>query len=569
MMTKVKYIVCGICIICGFSACADWDDHYDAETSVVASQKSSLWANISQAPNLSQFADLLKKTGYEKVLDAPQTYTVWAPENDSFDYAALMEEGSARLQREFVENHIARNNYPVSGVVNQKVNMLNKKMMYFIGDSTYSMGNVAVDQVNLSCGNGVVHTLKGKIPYLPNIYESLNNEVYLIDSISDYFHKYDDTRIDEALSVQGPTKNGEMTYLDTVLYQDNSLYRTLNAYINREDSNYSMLVPTNTAWENARKEIDKYYNYIPSFRYREDVGEKKDTLITIKDADAMKDSMKNVALTMNLFYNNNLYDNNKLSALQDGATLQCDSLYSTRANRFYTDDAAELFKDARRVDRSNGIMWVTDQLNMKPWIIWNPALVYEAESKSLIADFKNVDGDPERHTVHDSLQLSNNGYVETVPSSSIAMPEISYYLPHVRSAEYAIFVRFVPANITDKKKKILPNRVLISLFYADANGNIKEKKLRKEGASNNYVVTDETKIDNVFLGNFNFPMCYEGLGDGSMNFAPYITIRSSFSTDDIDNYDRTIRIDRILLLPTELLQYLEQNPDYKWLYNKY
>ena len=43
-------------------ACSDWDEHFDAERQVVASQKVSLWENIESRSNLSQFADILRKT---------------------------------------------------------------------------------------------------------------------------------------------------------------------------------------------------------------------------------------------------------------------------------------------------------------------------------------------------------------------------------------------------------------------------------------------------------------------------------------------------------------------------
>ena len=62
-------------------SCSDWDDHYDAETAVVGSAKSTIWENLSSNSNLSQFADLMKKAGYDAVLNTSQTYTVWAPLN--------------------------------------------------------------------------------------------------------------------------------------------------------------------------------------------------------------------------------------------------------------------------------------------------------------------------------------------------------------------------------------------------------------------------------------------------------------------------------------------------------
>ena len=112
---------CTVVAAMTLTACSDWDDHFDANTSVLESQHSSLWQNIEQAGNLSQFAALLKKTGFDENLSASQTFTVWAPVDDSFDYATLSNLSNERITREFIENHIARNNYPASGLVNEDI----------------------------------------------------------------------------------------------------------------------------------------------------------------------------------------------------------------------------------------------------------------------------------------------------------------------------------------------------------------------------------------------------------------------------------------------------------------
>ena len=137
---KSLFFACSLC--CGavaalaLAACADWNDHYDADTSLLDTQHATLWQNISQNENLSQFASLLKKAGYDEVLNATQTYTVWAPVNGTFDYETLASLSSDRLLKEFVENHIARNNYPASGAVDQRVYTLNEKLMLFSGNSS-------------------------------------------------------------------------------------------------------------------------------------------------------------------------------------------------------------------------------------------------------------------------------------------------------------------------------------------------------------------------------------------------------------------------------------------------
>ena len=77
MLAAVAILATGVL----FTACSDWDDHYDAGKAVEGTATSTIWENISSNANLSQFADLIRKTGYDDVLNTSQTFTVWAPLN--------------------------------------------------------------------------------------------------------------------------------------------------------------------------------------------------------------------------------------------------------------------------------------------------------------------------------------------------------------------------------------------------------------------------------------------------------------------------------------------------------
>ena len=85
MLVAVAFLATGAL----FTACSDWDDHYDAGKAVEGTATSTIWENISSNVNLSQFADLIRKTGYDDVLNTSQTFTVWAPLNGTFDYDDL------------------------------------------------------------------------------------------------------------------------------------------------------------------------------------------------------------------------------------------------------------------------------------------------------------------------------------------------------------------------------------------------------------------------------------------------------------------------------------------------
>ena len=563
-----KYLIAAT-LCCGGAAaldsCSDWDDHYDANTALTDTQQSTLWENIANTGNLSQFASLLKKANYDAILNASQTYTVWAPVNDSFDYDAVNAMSTEQLRKEFIENHIARSNYPAAGAVNLPIYTLNEKLMHFSGQQGYDIQGVGVERANFASGNGTIHLLNGKIPFVQNIYEALNNHEFPIDSVSNFYHSFDVRKLDELKSVQGPTLNGEITYLDSVYDEHNDLFTDYFAYINREDSNYSMVVPTNNAWIKAKEQVKQYFHYLPSFEFIENTSTNLKTTVKITDVNYLQDSISNLMLTASLFFNNNLYDNKKLMTLKTGETLQCDSLYSTIGTKMYAEDAAQLFQNAIRADRSNGISWITDDLNMKPWLFWNPEIKIEGESSLYLSSTDKVSEPTQRQYVVKENQnpliagqLSQDAYLEAQPASSSVNPGVVYYLPNVRSTTYSIYIVMVPPHIVGNVGDNKPNRFNVSMGYADATGSNDDnnRKWLVESA----FVTDTTKIDTIYLGDFTFPMAYMGTG----SYYPYMRINSSVTSRERNNYDRTLRIDCIILRPKELDDYLKAHPDYKY-----
>ncbi len=541
------------------TACADWDDHFDADTATLDSQKATLWENISGKSNLSQFAALLEKVGYQENLSASQTYTVWAPVDGSFDYDALTTVGNDRLLKQFVLNHVARNNYPATGVLDQNIYMLNEKLMNFSGSGTdYTIQGIALDGANENIGsrNGTLHLINTKIPFLQNIYESLNNEDYALDSISDYFHKYDVKVLDESSSVAGPVVDGEQTYLDSIFHESNTMYSNYRAFVNREDSNYTMIVPTDTAWHKARTQISQYYNYIPEYRYLRTNALGKDTTIfvTLKDANQLKDSIVNYKLLSDLFFNNNIGGNTKLKDLKEGTVPGCDSLFSTRYNILYGEDADNLFTDAKRVDKSNGAIWVTDSLRFRPWLSWNPELTIEAEDNA----YKSVNSNSiDQKRINVSGLLSNDRFIEVKPSTPSAYPEVFFQLPDVRSTTYQLYVVMVPITLGNTSAEYRPNSFNAYIQYSLENGRLSSEETLRGESGTLFTTSDVERIDTISLGTVTFPTCYYGT-EGS----PYLRLRSRFQSKYEGKYERTLRVDCIILRPVELDEYIKENPGY-------
>ena len=77
------------------TACSDeWDDHYATGNNVEGMLNTSLWDAIQKDGNLSNFASVVKATGYDKSLASSQVFTVFAPTNDCFS----AEEAQALIQ---------------------------------------------------------------------------------------------------------------------------------------------------------------------------------------------------------------------------------------------------------------------------------------------------------------------------------------------------------------------------------------------------------------------------------------------------------------------------------------
>lgn len=548
------------------TSCSDWDDHYDAETAVVGSAKSTIWENLSSNANLSQFAELMKKAGYDAVLNTTQTYTVWAPLNGTFDYDVLASVGNEKLLKEFVQNHIARNNYPASGTVEEIVSMLNEKVFTFEGAGSYSMGGISVAQPNVASNNGIIHTLNGKLDFRSNIFESLEAGPFAIDSISEYIHGYDVLRLNEEKSIQGPVVDGQITYLDSVFDDYNPLCPSY-AWIDREDSNYTMIVPTNEAWKKAVQTIAPLYNYVDGLVFVESPSSTSGVSQNV-DADLpngaayWRDSMVYHNIMSSLFFNNNLFDNTVLNTIESGGKPGNDSLVNNAGRIFYTEDANALFEGTTVIRKSNGNFVVTDDsLRMHPWMVWNPIINIECEHSLFQATSK--DGTLNTNYITSGTQnpdvpgeVSNKGYIEMRASSNSSSPEVNFYLPDVRSTTYVIYGVFVPANITNiYETNIRPNNVRVQLGYNNANGTVHNP------ATLGTFSNDPTKVDTVCFGEFTFPVCYYGT-----EYYPFLRIRSAVSSGDAARLDRNWRMDRIFLVPKDLDEYMKAHPDYKYTY---
>lgn len=544
-------------VLLAATSCSDFSDYNDTPVSDVQQAERTLWDNISQNDQLSDFATLVKKAGFDDELSQPHFYTVWAPLNGTYDASSLLSADSATVLYQFVKSHIAEYNHSVSGPVDERIHALNRKSFAFEGDGQYTYAGQTLKQLNLPNSNGIMHLLDGAARFYPNIYEYLFS-CEGIDSVATFFKRYETSVLDTKNSVLGPTINGKQTYIDSVMITSNSLLNRIKAKLDKEDSTYTMLVPTNEAWQAHYDKISKCYNYINT-TVAQNIDEATSTSsaptasVTV-DAAYTKDSLTRLSLVSDLVYNNNNYYNNWLI---DDTVEPYDTLLSTTSG--YMTNPQEIM--SRVIDRetmSNGTFCLVDSLAFRPWESWSFSLVQSPlNSRTWTGSNTMVYID---NAVFDSIKYvpknptqKQLGYLWVTPLSNYGKPQLDVKLRNVLSTTYNIYIVLAPGQDVgedaDGNKFLKPNMLDFTLSYCDAKGKLATQKLNQK------VVNDPTRVDTLAVGTFTFPVAYAGLGD---NVYPNLKITTDFGVFDkakMAAYTRDFSIVSILMKPVELEEF--------------
>ena len=539
------------------TSCSDFSDYNDTPVSDVQQADRTLWENISQNDQLSDFATLVKKAGFDDELSQPHYYTVWAPLNGTYDASSLMSADSATVLYQFVKSHIAEYNHSVSGLVDERIHALNRKSFAFEGDGQYTYAGHTLRQLNLPNSNGIMHLLDGAARFYPNLYEYLFS-CEGIDSVATFFKRYETSVLDTKNSVLGPTINGKQTYIDSVMITSNSLLNRIKAKLDKEDSTYTMLVPTNEAWLAHYDKISKCYNYINT-TVAQNIDEATSTSsaptasVTV-DAAYTKDSLTRLHLVSDLVYNNNNYYNNWLI---DDTVEPYDTLRSTTSG--YMTNPQEIM--SRVIDRetmSNGTFCLVDSLAFRPWESWcfplgqSPLYSRTWTGSNTMVYIDNTFFDDIKYVPKNPAQ-KQLGYLWVTPLSNYGKPQLDVKLRNVLSTTYNIYIVLAPGmdvgEDADGNKFLKPNMLDFTLSYCDAKGKLATQKLNQK------VVNDPTRVDTLAVGTFTFPVAYAGLGD---NVYPNLKITTDFGVFDkakMAAYTRDFSIISILMKPVELEEF--------------
>ncbi len=255
-MTQFKFnykrLFASVLTLAMISCSNPWDDRINNDD---ANLRVNLNEAITNTAEVSQFAQLLVETGYDKVLAASKTYTVFAPTNEAMAQVsdAILKNPAALVS--FVANHITLTTYSsIRTNQNERIKMFTNKNLIFKGSTM--IDDATIVSPDHYAANGVFHIINKALTPKLNIWQYIKTQAGASE-ISDYlltlkeFNIYKTDSIGKALS----TAVGAGYLSDSLT---NSYLK--NVYnLNNENNSYTIFLMQNSGY-NA--EVNKMKPYL-------------------------------------------------------------------------------------------------------------------------------------------------------------------------------------------------------------------------------------------------------------------------------------------------------------------
>lgn len=529
MITKsIKKIFAISLLCCGataiISACADWDDHYEAPASEAAGGL-SLWQTMQQYSELSDFCEVLQKTevyknhrktgvSYADLLGGSQTFTVLAPVNGTFNKDSLLDllttnRGDSMVERSFVGNHLS---YSLGSSVGSPTELflINTKRLTIADGKAY---DVPLKAPNIKAKGGVLHILQSALPYRHNLYEvMLNNPRY--SGIGEQLASYEKDEFLPEQSVEGGMVDGEMIYADSVFKERNILLESVGE-LAAEDSSYIFVVPEADEWQRVWEEAMGY------FRFDE----------TVVGGDSLQRLFANRALLGDAIFSRTIQVSHE------------DSLVTYAYNKYYPKyhvfhrpyEPGGILYGATPTDYSNGTLYTAPQWPFTPQMTYHREIKVEGEytdqivSDTLCTIFSRVQA---------ADSISENGYL-VINGQNMDNWRVTFKVENTLAGAYDICAIILPATVYTPDVETKPCRFTAQVNYVDEKG-------KKQSFSCSTFQNNPNRVDTLVLAeNFVFPVC----NYGETNQKISVELRCNIIAIQNKLYDRNLYLDCIYLRP--------------------
>lgn len=545
----------GAFALSGVLACTD--DHFDVRTGETGTQ--SLWENIKSNGQLNSLATILERTRvmkndydnttkqlYSEFLDLPQSFTVWAPKDGTYDaqyYLGKLDEAEALraagnldaalkteydVANQFVLNHIARFNYEANKS-EQEIHLLNGKVCsYNAGESLFNNVKIDMAEGSINSSNGTMHILSGISPFAYNIYDYVEaheeySNLYKVFTDSVFYSR----EFSENLSTEGALNpDGNMVYVDSVFTTNNTMLSASGAKLSNEDSTYVAILPTDEVWDATMDKLKTYFKYGTNYNYewsfsRGDFSNKGANGLQL-NADSLTDISVRGNLAQSLYFSSSIMPiaDTKDSASIISYALTADSLIATNGVIYYNPTKGgvnPMFENQAPVKASNGYIFPLHQFNIDPTDFWITRKEYSAVFSNTLAYVRGATTTT-GETVSLSEENRNDTVVGDVPSdmytrfsvSGRSNMQVEFAMRNVLSGSYRVSVLMAPSRIdlayADQEEKCV--------FYTemlDDDGKVISKSEDVE--------IDQYKVARYVLWDkLTFNKCYYGLPSGYDSF---------------------------------------------------
>lgn len=526
-MKHIKTIISVCFLALSFVACNDvWDEHYHDKMSGEKSEL-NLYDYINSESDLSIFANMLRISGYNKLLSGSQTYTVWAPNNEALKDVNLAD---TVFVTNLVKNHIARFLYTTSNLETEHIYMFSDKLITFArkGDK-FELGNNPLENADILVQNGILHTLSSYVPYKYNIWEFIG-QTQGLDSLKAFLYSQSEYIFDEEHSVEIGTNEFNQSIYDSIIVFSNPILDEIGS-LYLEDSLYAAILPNNAAWIKIYEKAKLNFKILPAPGSLE-----KQRLYTQK------------AIVENLIF--------RIPDIETSPVV-ADSAVSTTGSVFKT--AGLLFENTIQHNLSNGIAYVADSLVSKPSETWQKPIIVEAENSDYgrLPEYCNI---KLQSSVGSIYNVSKKRYLWSEPTEAMTPNAITFPIPNTLSGKYRIYCVFVPSSVVQAADTLRKYKVQFNVSYLNASGkqivnaaiSSTNKILTTTGSKAADFETTPGQISKMFVAEIDLPYCNlltKESTNSDINFK--LKVSSSAKATETVKYDRSMRIDYIILEPVQ------------------